>query len=54
MKQAELARLVGVGRSTINKYLRSSDKTHDALTVLKIASLDVNSEWLWTDIRKPL
>jgi repressor LexA len=56
MKQAELARLVGVGRSTINKYLRSSDKTHDALTVLKIAkALDVNSEWLYgaTDIRKP-
>ncbi len=56
VSQAELARLAGVDRSTINRYLRSSHKAHDALTLIKLSkALDVNSEWLYgaTDIRKP-
>jgi len=53
MKPAVLARMIGVDRSTISKYLNQPGKEHETNNVLSIARvLNVNSEWLYghTDI----
>ena len=55
LKQADLARITGLGTGTISKYFNIPDRKIETKIILKISkALDVNPEWLYgeTDIKK--